>query len=1597
MSGRGTAGGVTFQAWVGALCAALMLCDRPMQRAAPQLPGTPRRLLFESPNAVDDLVIETDVGAILVQAKRTLSLSTTATSELRSVAEQFVRQYRTGVEIGGVRRPLDPNLDRLVIAVGDQTASTVSQGLRDALDRAATGAATAMPNAMAQALTVWRNHLSAAWTTAAGGPVPAADLDRLVTLSRVSVFGPAQEALAVELLGPLASSGDGTALFDALCRWGADSSAVGTGGDTSSLRAYLGGRVPLAVPPSLRQDIERLSRHSAATLDRLRRFRTLGAPEGDLEIARPVIDAVASAAATTSLLVTGEPGAGKSAVLHAAAERLAGAGTVILLSVEATSVSQEALRRDIGLEHALIDVLADMPGPRPAYLLIDALDAARGGLADVVYRRLMEEVEALDGWRVIASVRSFDLRMGRDLRTLFAGAPPAPAFADRSFASVRHIQIPLLDAAEIAMMEGQSPSLTAAVAAGGPGLRDLVRNPFNLALLADLLVGGIAAPTLSRVTTRGQLLERYWLARVEDLGAAGVIALTDIVERMVEAKAASIREAAVPITAAATIDALAASGVLVRENTARLSFRHHVLFDYAVARLVLAPDTATTLRRFSREAAAGLLLAPALGFWLDERYRNDAPEVFWGMAAALVPSSDVDPVVRVEVARLIVEAVESPEMVDALAAHLDAEGPAPAASLVSSLVIHLIGALQARASGGGAVAAPIWAGFAARARLDNRSLVFAVRLLVNLLLDQGDPAAEPDLGLAARRLMDVLLLDETLAAQLSRSVIPLVARTYATDPAASRARLEPLFETGRFGRLGYLEAPWLAREIRRVAAADPEFAEIVYRRTFGKVAFDRDQSTHMGGGWIMSFSSNAAQDFDMAKHALSEAYPGLLEADPMLGARLMAAALQSHSEAEHARKDPSETQSIEAHGKEYRYVGDWSAIWDWRVGEGQHEDWGKIGGAFIDWAKSPVVELTPPLIDQALEVGDRAVVWRALLAAASHRPEAIATHLWPLVTHPVLLRSDDADQPTISALAAIYPFVGEAERVHFERLLETWTFEDDEDPDGARFRFIGKVFNAIGAEALVLPDSRTRLAAAIASGVSLENDAQFSMTVGRRSSDEHEERRHGWMRGARLHEPPSKDVLALVDQLDDRRSDIASMDAQGVSQTMDVIETLWAAADSARDNGLEVNVDRQAGDTLASLAQALLAKDDLDVSVRDRLLGLLVSLAGHPLPEADDDTEENFAKHTSWSSPSPRVRAAEAIGHMLNQPDVWPRLATTVERLVREDPHPAVRMQLAACLNCLWETARPDMWRLIEAVARDETNIGVLRHMSSVLNRLRGVAPAEVEALYMPLLDRVRADEHPQIHFTALLVNLAIWRGMPASLAKLAEWLDAFDQHEPWLAGALGQMRDIFVVGFDDLTPEAPEQVARRERALTFVQAVITAVKADAEAWPARGLGPPEPREIAAFKLIDSAAEDLFYATGAGGRKSESAFASDAAAGQFLDRTQAIIAQLGALGSPRAVHHLLQMLQPWVDVRPALCFDLMSGALLRTGGVARYEYESLGAALFVELVGRYLADHRDLFEDDARRRVLLDCIAVFVEAGWPEARRLFQSLPELFG
>jgi hypothetical protein len=214
-----------------------------------------------------------------------------------------------------------------------------------------------------------------------------------------------------------------------------------------------------------------------------------------------------------SILIVGDPGAGKSAVISTAAQKLRSQGAeVIELAVDRLPVeSADELQRQLGLKHAILEVLDNWPGNEPAFLFVDALDASRGGQGQRVFRWLMSEVLKLQRprWRIIASIRSFDLRMGQELADLFSGNPPDANYAHRDFRNVKHILIPSWTEEELDQLLAQAEPIAKAIAVGGPKLRQLARTPFNSRLLADLLSRGAVRRVETKASSYGACLK--WL------------------------------------------------------------------------------------------------------------------------------------------------------------------------------------------------------------------------------------------------------------------------------------------------------------------------------------------------------------------------------------------------------------------------------------------------------------------------------------------------------------------------------------------------------------------------------------------------------------------------------------------------------------------------------------------------------------------------------------------------------------------------------------------------------------------------------------------------------------------------------------------------------------------------------------------------------------------------------------------------------------------------------------------------------------------------------------------------------------------------------
>ncbi len=459
---------------------------------------TVEAVFAETDEPADDLLVTTSGGArAYVQAKFRLLLSESATSQLGSAIGQLVRQFRR-------LQPQAGSNDRLVLAVGPTSSAPVREHLPRILTRVRALPASQPISAIAKnnvehdVLRTLLAHVEREWNNEAGSAASDVELRAFLQQMRVSVHdlyddgSDIREAKTLLRQSVLKHSAQAGVVFDALVSTTVGFSAAQTGTDRIGAQAALARLgIELRAVPSYRSDVGKLVAHSQRTVQHLERFGSIAGEGGTaVTIERTAPAALRRAIRQRSVVVTGDPGAGKSATLFefARAAMTDGRNVVVLASDQLAAASLGELRQELGLEHEVVDVLINWPGVNPAFLVVDALDAARGEHTQQTLLDLIGRVGAhAKRWRIGASIRRFDLRYNQDLQALFGSRHETSeeAFRSAEFPNLSHFNVPLLSDEELSQLQTLAPSLHAIVGGASTELRSLLRVPFNLRLLAE--------------------------------------------------------------------------------------------------------------------------------------------------------------------------------------------------------------------------------------------------------------------------------------------------------------------------------------------------------------------------------------------------------------------------------------------------------------------------------------------------------------------------------------------------------------------------------------------------------------------------------------------------------------------------------------------------------------------------------------------------------------------------------------------------------------------------------------------------------------------------------------------------------------------------------------------------------------------------------------------------------------------------------------------------------------------------------------------------------------------------------------------------------
>jgi hypothetical protein len=491
----------------------------------------PQRIHAEVAAPVDDLLVWTSRGGrLFVNVKRTVQLSAKQKSPLWSAGDQFVRLFSEAPKPATPgqewRGALDPATDRLVLAFDRNTSNraAIASGALQKLAERPPGvprSSCALSEPEAALIAALEQVLSERWADLTGVGPTEEELDRLIRLIRflpLDLEGEGRDAALSLLRADLLDGQDAPAAWAALKLTCTDLAVDRASADAGYLRTQLSKQgIGLRSGQSYLADIERLLEVTKRTLCDLRRFsflptRKVESREEGPSLPRACIGAMAQAASSTSFVVTGDPGSGKSGALVCAAEMLQAEGhPVVVLSVDRYgATSLPALDQELGLVHSLPEVLRNWSSTRPGVILIDALDAGRGGGVERAFKDLIRAVRReAQGWNVVASCRTFDLRFGAELRDLFRGTPVRQDFSSPDFGAVAHLHIPPLCQNELAPLEELAPHLWSAYCHAPASLRAALASPYNMFLLAEILSTEGPVTDTSGLTSDIQLLDRY--------------------------------------------------------------------------------------------------------------------------------------------------------------------------------------------------------------------------------------------------------------------------------------------------------------------------------------------------------------------------------------------------------------------------------------------------------------------------------------------------------------------------------------------------------------------------------------------------------------------------------------------------------------------------------------------------------------------------------------------------------------------------------------------------------------------------------------------------------------------------------------------------------------------------------------------------------------------------------------------------------------------------------------------------------------------------------------------------------------------------------
>lgn len=1659
-AGRATAAGIEYQSRAAAYFCVKILAEKNLPSGWNLANDETLEIIeSETKNQVDDLLIRSSVGRqIFINVKHKLINSTNKNSDLGKAIDQLVRQFLQNA---------GSNLQdsKLVLITSSKSSDSIKTHLSNLLLRARKSSGQALYDIVRndeerKVLTTVRNHVNIFWAEEANAAPTNEQIKQFLESVWLEILdvdaGGKDEQIAQTWINSLIlDDNNGTAAWNHLI--GFCLSLISLGGSTNrrDLQAEL---LRLGLRPqntkSFQEDIEKLKTSTKRVFQTLQDLSVIKVGQKEIKIERPVKDALLSVSDLEPVVVTGEPGSGKSGVLYNFVGELLGRERdVVFLAVDKIeSGSKTAFYQELRLEHDFHEILENWIGDELAYLVVDALDASRDPAKAKFINNLIEDVlQNNKRWRVIASIRKFDLRYNRKLQSLFAGRS-TDEYSLPEFPNLRHINIPKLTAEEWLQIPQQHLDFGTLFLQASDELRELLFIPFNLRLLGELFGEGVSVGELSPIRTQIELLERYWRERVigSDFGGdTRESVLTKAVDLMVKSRQMQLNRQELMDTATGnTLNEILSQNVMsewqgadAKPERSVLTFSHHVIFDYAVARLFLRGTEDTFVGKLESDNELVLAIRPSIILHFQYELMKSHP-VFWQQVFRIVKSDKI-PAIGKLIGTSV--AVGSAEDVGFFTQFFDllTSGNAEKKQIGEKTLTHIARELKVKSSESVAQLfsnnKQLWADFLERLSENlNYLIAHNIRYLMwNYTNHFGDFTDEQitKLGTVSRRLLDFAVVSPNHDSLLASSAITFVCRTFASDKDESAKILRRVLESAYVRQYGHDELNVFANEIENLSALDPALVEEIYRAAFTNSDYNEDV-TSMSHSRILNLTSTRRQDFGMMQFSLKNEYGKFLRQSPVNAVRALIDAVNAFVEEEYLERlgrrrlwtligdlDEKEARTSETfilNDQEVRLQTDYSEMWDSGTNY-RNSHHLEILGIFTNYfeeicSDENTNELRDEILDLITKENQNAIFWRRIIACGAKFPDSMGRKLHSLAwTMPILFNQDTSRIIGNYIQTNFSNFTLKERELTEKAILSIPDLGKNDDEKRHLHYDRNRLIGCLNENYIITDEAREILREL--------RDAQKIPSNERRydsdsfTSEEYTDEMFLRESGVQLEKEENQLIKKLYEPVENFAGKFKN-DASDLGAVKDILPSLQALYKTLNfqpNEGTQQPILDYAWGHLADACAAAVEAEELanETEAIEFLKEALLVAADYPVPEATEKTEENFNDFPSWGFPFVRGDAGQGLVRLARfETGASEEVLTKIQELVFNDPVPAVRYHIAIRMNSLSQTEPELMWRILDKICVEDKNRSILDWLTKgCLRTLAYHYPDKCLELAKKVYERFRqtaevSEIRKNCTFIFLLTNFRF---------KNAESREILEQFVNQPNDFIDEVSQIIMscgeslnVGIGESANKENDYIRSEcfrllERICRNAYAFYQIFKAELDNKDFSQWTEEEKNKLKHLhRIIDFIITKVYFASGGAERIQTDVIDGDKIPMgsderlQFWRESQGLLNAVAETSFSDVTHRLVETLEFLFSYDPKGVF-LLLGKAIHNGRADGYQYESIAVSNIIKIIEAVLSQYAYLLKENQEcRQTMIEILDTFVEAGWEAAHKLTYRLEEIY-